>query len=96
MSKQLLTVLLSELTLIRVTCKKCRSRATIEIPIDRVDRCYDENKCPLCKENLPRELNVPKNYLMILADAIRNLSQASDLFDIELVVPEAEKSAESK
>jgi hypothetical protein len=86
MSEKLLKLLLSELSTIRVHCKKCRSNATIELPVDRIDRLFDKWECPICNEPFRKDKVDSANYLTMLAKAIEGIKEAADKVEIAFVV----------
>jgi hypothetical protein len=87
MSEKLLKLLLSDLTSIRIVCRKCG--AAVEVPIDRLGNAGDVY-CPGCPRDEKTVLRYAKrDDLINLAAAITQLKQAKDV-EIEFVVPEKE------
>lgn len=92
MSKRLLSILLSELRTIRIRCKKCKAEATIECPVESVNRMFDQGGCRFCGEELrcpADDQNTP--YLVTFAKALQRLNEDPN-FAIEFVVPVSEES----
>ncbi len=99
MSETFLKFLVAELETLRITCKKCRSKATIELPVCKIDRLYAEWECPICKESFTKsdvELEAKgRNYLVDLARAIAGIKEASDRVEIAFIISKDQKAAQT-
>jgi hypothetical protein len=91
--KTMKTVSISELHTIRVTCKKCRSQTTIEGPLRRIDRAFEENQCPICKEPFRKSKDKEVNHFDGLQRAIEGFVELRDLVEIEFVIPVEQEPA---
>ena len=99
MSRKFLAFLLNELTTLRLRCKKCRSQATVEVPIDRfnrLDRTHEEGRCQLCGEPFFQNEPDRANYLKMLADALDGMKRVKELVEVEFVVPVDDEPAQKK
>ena len=90
MSRKLFTFLLSELTIVRVICKREKCDGTVEVPISSLSNVADA-KCPKCGKMFQREGDA--NTLLKLDMAIDEAKNAKtkERFDIEFVVPDESK-----
>lgn len=91
MSEHLLKVLLSELSTVRVVCKKCG--AVFEMPLDRLAAAFRKTAqcCPFCGAGF--HLFNPQGHaadvLGPFAQALADLQQAQNC-DVEFVLPQKE------
>ena len=86
MSRELLSILLSELKVIRVRCKTCKSEAIIECPVEKIERTFEYGKCPICKQDLRTPTTDGRSYLVIFAKALEQLADDS-AFEFEFILP---------
>lgn len=90
MSKTILSFLLSELVTIRVKCKKCKSEATVECPIEKIGRAFENGRCKFCGEELAAPKDKPAtSYLATFSQALQELAKDRN-FEISLVVEDCE------
>lgn len=83
MSKHLLSFLLSELTIVRVVCQKCKS--VVELPIGNLGTRFGDATCRICK----REFTSPEKVKALLALdlAIAAIQEFKDNVELEFVIP---------
>lgn len=86
MSEHILKILLSELSTIRIRCKKCRTHGTLEMPVARLDR-IGEYRCPMCLEPFWKDQADKNNHLIGLQEAIEGLAEDADRIEVEFVIP---------
>lgn len=85
MSERVLSILLSELATIRIKCAKCRTNATVELPISKLDR-IDSYECPICKVPFSKDGADKTNHLQNLQEAIEGLAADRDRLSVEFII----------
>jgi hypothetical protein len=76
MSRNVLRIDLTELTTVRVICKKC-NRGVIEVPVNRLETAFDHGECRFCNhQHLPRGHEPLNDLRVALMDLI---AKAEDL-----------------
>ena len=86
MSETILKVLIDELKVIRLVCKKCA--AALEMPLGKLDGNGNIQSlaCPACGTGYRLSKDYRSDALAKLADAVQELAKSSDC-QIEFVLP---------
>ena len=90
MSKKMLRVAVAELKTMRVRHVGCRSEATVEGPIDRIDQAYRGGRCPFCDEPVHESKDRQANLILELATAVEAMQRIASRFEVEFVLPDEE------
>lgn len=84
MSRKLLAFLLSELSTVRVLCKKCGG--VIEFPCEKLAFYFQSPKCPLCRHDFgPSD---DDNPFAAIAKAVATFKLIHGQVDVEFVLPD--------
>jgi hypothetical protein len=84
MSETILKILLSELATLRITCRACK--ATVEVPIDSLNRGRKSIICPGCGVPMRSVSHHQPDAFDALADAVQGLKKLQDC-DAAFVLP---------
>lgn len=86
MSEKLLKILLSELEIVRITCG---CGASIDIPLNLLDKPGQEVNCPGCgKQIRPSRTQVSSDHFAKFAEAVGQLTREGLAYTVGLVVPD--------
>lgn len=86
MTKKLFSFLVSELKTVRVICKNRVCGAITELPVEQVERVFQDPKCPVCGMHL----SGGEGGLALLGSALRILGASKDKVEVEFAVPVAD------
>lgn len=87
---KILNIPLSDLSTIRLTCKKCR--ATVELATRQHGALLKNGMCRFCGEILWDDSTTSANPLLELRSALLGLEKWSDVLDVEFTIPDAAAS----
>jgi hypothetical protein len=88
--KRLISVPISDLTTVRLTCRRNNCGGVSELPVFRlIDPVFF--KCPLCQQDLRRSShsNLASDPLSILSTAITGLNGMEQNLGVEFLIPDS-------
>jgi hypothetical protein len=102
MSKHLLSFLLTELSTVRIICKGPKDKpcgAVVEVPLEKLSTYFQntERKCPYCENiiAISDQRGNSRDAFGPFRDAVENLKQCSENFEVEFIIPAPPPGSES-
>jgi hypothetical protein len=91
MSRKLFAFLLSELSTVRLICKRPTCGGVAEMPIDQLEKRFEGQyapACPVCGGTYQGIDGSRPTAFHLLAVAVKRLQQCKDAVEIEFVLPD--------